>query len=284
MNTNQRARHLRLPEATAEDEAGAADRQFVAALGRGLDILRCFDEGDAELGNQDFVQRTGLPKATVSRLTYTLARLGFLTYVERSGRYTIGAGVVALARTMLNNLDIRQLARPQMLELAERFGAVCCMAARDRNHIVFIEMARSSSAITLSTDVGSRVPIESTALGRAYLAVMPADERTALLADLKQARGKDWPAAKAAITQGQEQFRRQGFVVSLQSWQRDVNAVAVPLVMPNGSGIYSFMCGGPSFLIKQAALENEIGPALRQMVYRLEVGIGGRRGVHRLRD
>jgi len=281
MNSTQRARHLRLPESLPEEDAGN-DRQFVGALARGLEILRCFDEGDAELGNQDFVKRTGLPKATVSRLAYTLARMGFLTYVERSGKYTIGASVVALARTMLTNLDIRQLARPQMQELAERFGAVCCMGARDRNHIVFIEMARSSAPITLSTDTGSRLPLDSTALGRAYIAALSADDRVTLLAEMKKTRGTDWPQFKAAMDQALEQYRERGFVVSLQSWQRDVNAVAVALPMPDGSGIYSFMCGGPSFLIRQPQLENEIGPALLHMVQRLEISIGGRR-VHRLR-
>ena len=48
------------------------DRQFVTALARGLEILRCFQAGDPALGNQDIAERTGLPKPTVSRLTHTL--------------------------------------------------------------------------------------------------------------------------------------------------------------------------------------------------------------------
>ncbi|MBW2688717.1 MAG: helix-turn-helix domain-containing protein, partial [Deltaproteobacteria bacterium] len=52
------------------------DRQFVTALARGLEVLRCFKPRDRHLGNQDIAERTGLPKPTVSRLTYTLTRMG----------------------------------------------------------------------------------------------------------------------------------------------------------------------------------------------------------------
>ena len=61
----------------------APDRQFVVALSRGLDVLRCFRASDPMLGNQEIAARTGLPKPTVSRLTHTLTRLGYLIYLER---------------------------------------------------------------------------------------------------------------------------------------------------------------------------------------------------------
>ena len=56
----------------ATDPAETKDRNFVTALARGLDVLRCFRENETALTNTDFSERTGLPKATVSRLTHTL--------------------------------------------------------------------------------------------------------------------------------------------------------------------------------------------------------------------
>ena len=54
--------------------------QFVSAAARCLTILRCFDYGDQYLGNREIALRTGLPKPTVSRLTFTLSRMGCLSY------------------------------------------------------------------------------------------------------------------------------------------------------------------------------------------------------------
>src|SRR5690606_20818969 len=59
------------------------DRKFITALARGLDVLSVFRPDDRLLGNQEIAARTGLPKPTVSRLTYTLTKLGYLTHVER---------------------------------------------------------------------------------------------------------------------------------------------------------------------------------------------------------
>ena len=50
---------------TDDDIAGEGhDRQFVVALSRGLDVLRCFRANEPMLGNQEIAARTGLPKPT----------------------------------------------------------------------------------------------------------------------------------------------------------------------------------------------------------------------------
>src|ERR1700761_9381206 len=72
---------------------GATDRSFVVALSRGLDVLRAFQPHDGLLGNQEIAARTNLPKPTVSRLTYTLTKLGYLTPVPRFEKYKLAPAV-----------------------------------------------------------------------------------------------------------------------------------------------------------------------------------------------
>ena len=96
-----------------------ADRHFVEALARGLELLACFRQKDGMLGNQELARRCGLAKSTVSRLTYTLTKLGYLTHVEEAGKYALGSSTLSLASAMLGRLDICKLARPLMQELAE---------------------------------------------------------------------------------------------------------------------------------------------------------------------
>ncbi|NIQ10280.1 MAG: helix-turn-helix domain-containing protein, partial [Gammaproteobacteria bacterium] len=64
------------------------DPQVITALARGLSVLRCFRQGDRFLGNQEIAERTGLPKATVSRLTNTLTVLGYLNHSKRFNQYS----------------------------------------------------------------------------------------------------------------------------------------------------------------------------------------------------
>ena len=58
------------------------DRNFVTALARGLEVLRCFRPNEIELTNAEFAERTGLAKATISRLTHTLCELDYLSSIR----------------------------------------------------------------------------------------------------------------------------------------------------------------------------------------------------------
>jgi hypothetical protein len=80
----------------AEPAEEKSDRQFVTSLARGLEVLRAFNPENGSLGNQELAQRTGLPKATVSRLTHTLTTLGYLDYDPRLARIMIAPAVLSL--------------------------------------------------------------------------------------------------------------------------------------------------------------------------------------------
>src|SRR5258708_3917411 len=158
-----------------------SDRHFVTALARGLEVLACFRHGDRMLGNQELSKRCGLAKSTVSRLTHTLTNLGYLIYVEESAKYSLGTATLSLASAMLSRLDIRKLAHPLMQELAEFGQCMVSLGSRDRLSMIYIDAVRGSAAITLSLDIGARIPIATTALGRAYLTAVSELERNDII-------------------------------------------------------------------------------------------------------
>ena len=71
---------------------GTNSPDFITALARGLEVLRCFRHGVTALGNLDLARLTGLPKPTISRITYTLTELGYLRYHPDTGKYSPGYG------------------------------------------------------------------------------------------------------------------------------------------------------------------------------------------------
>src|SRR6476660_9102925 len=83
------------------------DRKFITALARGLEVLRVFTPTEGLLGNGEIAERTGLPKPTVSRLTYTLTKLGYLSHVERLAKYQLAPAALSLGYTALANIRIR---------------------------------------------------------------------------------------------------------------------------------------------------------------------------------
>jgi len=242
-------------------EEESKDRQFVTALARGLEVLRCFRRGDVALGNQEIALRTGLPKPTVSRLTHTLTRLGYLAYSERRSSYRLGPGVLALGYAMLSGLDIRERARPLMQALADHADASVAIGARDRLSMVYLDYCRGPGHVTLSLEVGSRVPIATTAMGRALLAVLPESERRYLLDHIRRKAGDDYRRIARGVEQAIRDVETRGFCFSLGDWQADVHAVGVPLIAPDRT-VYALNCGGPAFILSPQALEEDYGPRL----------------------
>ena len=80
--------------ALGKDGSADKDRNFVTALARGLEILRCFGPSDEYLGNAELAKRTSIPRPTVSRMTATLTQLGYLRYAENLEKYRLGPGAI----------------------------------------------------------------------------------------------------------------------------------------------------------------------------------------------
>lgn len=254
---------------------GKEDRHFVTALSRGLDVLGCFRSGDRLLGNIDIAKRCSLPKSTVSRLTYTLTRIGYLHYDEDSGKYRLGTATLALGSKMLARLDVRQMARPLMQDLADYSGAAVSLGTRDRLSMIYVEHCRSQSAITISLDVGSRIPLASTAMGRAYLAATSDGERHELMDRIRELDEFAWPKIREGIEEGLKQYRELGCCCSFGAWQKDVNAIAVAFRPGRGMPPMSINCGGPAFTLSPEFLMNEARPRLIELVRRIEESLGG---------
>lgn len=255
--------------------APAHDRKFVIALARGLDVLRVFTPTDSLLGNQEIAQRTGLPKATISRLTYTLTKLGYLLHIERLSKYTLAPAALSIGYAALINLRIRQVAQPFMQELADHTGAAVALGIRDRLNLIYIEQARGNASSMLRLELGARIPIATTAMGRALLAAAPEKERQWLMGHIAKHAGDNWSPLRDRIEQAVNDYEKRGFTLSLGEWQSDISAVGVPLVAADGSGAYAFNCGAPAFQLTRERLENDIGPRLVSMVQKVHAALTG---------
>jgi DNA-binding IclR family transcriptional regulator len=251
----------------------------VTALARGLDVLSCFRSGDALLGNGELAERCRLPKSTVSRLAQTLARLGYLRYVDDVAKYRLGGSTLALGSAMLSGMAIRQLARPMMQEVADFSQAVVALGVRVGLGIIYIEVCRSNAALTLTLDVGSRVPVATTAIGRAYLAAAAEGERQELLQALRAADEATWARRRRALDAAFDQYRKLGCCSSFGEWQPDVSGIAIGLSPGGGLPAMALNCGGPSFRLSRAFLLGEVRPRLASVARRLEESGAGGLGV-----
>jgi DNA-binding IclR family transcriptional regulator len=275
MSKRFKTRTARRNGTVAKTGVAKEDRHFVEALARGLELLSCFRQKDGLLGNQELARRCGLAKSTVSRLTYTLTKLGYLTHVEEAGKYGLGTATLALASAMLGRLDIRKLARPQMQELADFSHCLVSLSSRDRLSMVYVDVARSSAAVTLSLDTGARIQIANSASGRAYLSAISAEQREVIMEEVREvAEVSRWPALQKGVAKALVDYRSLGVCCSFGEWQKDINAIAVAVRPGSNLPPMAISCGGPAFSVSPEFLLEEVRPRLIALATGLEVSVG----------
>jgi DNA-binding IclR family transcriptional regulator len=250
------------------------DRQFATTLARGLEVLRCFTPLEAMLGNKEISVRTGLPKPTVSRLTYTLTKLGYLRHNMRLGKYQLGSAVLSIGYPLLASMSVRQVARPMMKELAEYCSGAVSMGIRDRMSMVYVESSRSGNAIATLPDIGTSVPIAQSVIGRAFIASCTPPEREAVLNQMKVKEPEMHRRFRPQIDKAIEDIRSRGFCVSMGELLRGVSAVGVPMRRTVDGEIVAFNCAVPDFVLKKGQLEDDLGPRLVAMVRNIEASLG----------
>ena len=243
----------------------AASKDEVSALARGLALLKSIADAAQPQSNRELAESTGIPKATVSRLTATLQASGLLRQSADSDRFALGPAALQLGNAYLRTFDFRQQARLHLAELAELAGANVHLGVRDGLDILLIDTLRPRSALILSRmDVGSRLAIPTSAAGRAYLASLPPPERDAMLDEIRKASGKKWSAVRARIEAALEEHARGGYCSSFGEWHPDIHALGFSLRGARGE-LYGVSVGGPAYMLPREMLLEKVAPRLPQV-------------------
>src|SRR6201981_257477 len=135
----------------------AGDNDVIQVVSRAFDVLRCFEGHEARLGNLEISNRCGLPRSTVSRLTRALPRMGQLVYLPRDQKYCIGPSAVAMSTSMMKGLQLRNLIRLRLQDIAEQLPGTVGFVIPDRFHLVYLEFARAANALGLHESTGSPI-------------------------------------------------------------------------------------------------------------------------------
>lgn len=252
------------------------DPYFSGTLAKGLLILRCFVADPRAHANSELAERLGLPRPTVSRLCGTLQALGFLDHDERLDRYFIGPAAVTLGYPYVIHTPMLGLIRPAMQALADRLeGAVSVGVTMDLD-VVYLETCAFENGTLKRPGVGAVRGIVETAMGRSWLAQLPANERQAFLARAKRERPDEVTRCSEGVRDTLAHYSKRGFAINLGDAGLGVLAVGVASKIRYGPRRLLFNCATPGIRWRKADLLNTIGPGLVQLVSMAERQGGAR--------
>lgn len=256
-------------------QARLEDPQVVQALARGLALLRVFAQTPGPLGNRDLARLSGLPKATVSRLTYTLARLGYLNYDAALAKYQPGIAAAALGHSALQAVALRRALRPWMEEIAAAFPVTVSLVARDGLAAVLLERREGNAVAGRYCDEpGACWPLSLAGLARGLIVGLPQHERLYVLEHLERDDPPGWPVRERDMYQALAEYQHQGYTVcpgdvSTGDASPPIPAVSVPLLPDDGSGVFALSCSAPEFRLPKDRLLRELGPRLAELAGRV---------------
>ena len=244
-------------------DAGEGD--VIQVVSRAFDVLRCFEGHEARLGNLEISNRCGLPRSTVSRLTHTLTRMGQLVYLPRDQKYRIGPSAVAMSTSMMKGLQLRNLIKLRLQDVAEHLPGTVGFVIPDRFHLVYLEYARAANALGLHDVTGSRLAMATTAAGHAYTAALAPEIGDALLAEMEREIPDVAKVLQPRIENNRRFLREHGYVVACGLWSPHINGLAVPLWSPQYQTFVVVTIGLLAAMYDERRLHREVAPPMIEL-------------------
>lgn len=258
----------------------ARSNQTVSSAERTLVLLEAFSDDDRELGIKELSQRSGLSPSTTHRLITVLWMRGYIRQNPHTKKYTLGLRLLELGSRVLEQMDLRSIARPYLERLSDETGETCLLAIPEDAGLIYIDqVCRRSQDVTLHVRVGSHGQIHCTASGKVMMAHQ-SDERVAELFSAYARQFTDRTIVDLHIYLAQlREIRGQGYAVGRGEWRDEVSGAAAPVFGHIGQAIASVSVVGLTSRI-DAQLQPLVDAVVRAAAdISREMGYGGVRGL-----
>jgi IclR family transcriptional regulator, pca regulon regulatory protein len=223
--------------ATDEIVAFAGDPNFMTSLARGLAVIRGFSQEQRRLSIAQLSQKTGIPRAAVRRVLYTLSRLGYVGS-EDGRHYALQPRLLSLGHAYLSSTPLVTAVQPYLDQVSEAVDESCSLATLEGDDILYLARSVTSRIISVTLNVGSRLPAYCTSIGQVLLAELPPPALDAYLERVRISRFTDrTPASVSALRSVLARVRENGYALAVDQMEIGVMSVAVPVRNVTGRAV-----------------------------------------------
>ena len=232
--------------------AGNSAQPGVTVASRVLALLGAYDTDHRALTLSELARRAGLPLPTAHRLVSELVDWGALTR-RSSGEYVIGRRLWDIGLLSPTQSGLRQVASPFLHDIYGATLATVHLAVRDNLDVLYLDRLSGHASVPVVSQIGSRLPLHATGVGKVLLAYAPEEVQTTVLSNLTR-------ITPYTITQPgllREQIRRvhrEGYASTVEEMSLGACSVAVPIRVTNGQVVASLGIVVPSLKRDRAKL------------------------------
>jgi DNA-binding IclR family transcriptional regulator len=188
----------------------------------------------------------GYSKATTQRMLRTLVARNFLAYNEELGVYTLGVANAQLGSEYLHRLDLRRVALPEMRALVATTGETAHLGVVTGQDVVYIELVDSPHPVRIFSRVGAAVPAYATAIGKAILAWLDAEDLARHVPEVFVSRTANTVRDRTALDADLARSRQRGYAIDDQENRTGIRGFAAPIFDHTGAVVAAVSIGGPA--------------------------------------
>ena len=217
----------------------------VPAIERALRLLEFLGQSKSGFSTSQVSRRLGLPKSSTYLIVETLEKRGFLQKNRQNGRYYLGSKLITLSRHAIENLDLREEAKPFLRSLMQATQLTVHLAVLDGAEATIIEKIEALGTGRQTSFVGRRLDVHSTGVGKALVAYS-SEEELALIARLKgfPRRNDNTITSLAALKRELAQVRALGYSVDNEEDEIGARSIGAPVLDANSSVVAAISVAG----------------------------------------
>lgn len=251
----------------------AQSEKLVGALSSGLTILRYLVSASEPVGVTRIAKALDLNSSTCFNLLKTLVHERLVNFDETTKTYSVGLGVVQLAKGTLDAASYVRLLRPHLREIASRHRVTATLWHRIVDErVVLVDLADSESTIRIHMSVGQRLPMYLAALGRCMAAFSRLDTKE-LRSKISNLRWDDGPSFETYLKEVQF-VREYGYAVDHGNYVKGITTVSSPILDETGMPIMAISAVGISAQFSETSIR-ALGEDLRHRCEETTQAISG---------
>ncbi|WP_257349816.1 IclR family transcriptional regulator [Pseudalkalibacillus decolorationis] len=247
----------------------------VQSVDRALSIIEVLGNHPNGLGVINLSKTLNLPKSTIHRLLNSLITRNFVYQNEENERYYLGMKLAQISSKIIENLDIRVLARPYIEDLSQITNEVVHLCIRDGNEVAYIDKVESNRTIRMYSQIGKRAMLHCTGVGKVLISGLP-DHK---IIDIVDQVGlpkftENTITSKEAFIQEIQLIRQNGYALDQEEHEDGIYCIAAPIYDYSGNIIAGFSLSGPINRIKSSIENGHYKSYLLSTAYQISERLG----------
>jgi len=204
------------------------------------------------------------PKATLHRILGSLHQNGMVRLDENNQAYLVSYRLLELANMAWKQSDVREIAQQSMIDLAELTNESVQLAVLVETNAVYLSQIESQQSVRYTVSVGDKSPIYCSGVGKALLAALPEDKRTALVESIEFKRyTQQTITSPLALLNQLREINKTGFAVDTEEHQHGIRCVASAILDSSGMPVAAISVTAPNFRVTENDI-NDWGMRLKQ--------------------